>query len=117
MSGRSEELFILLNCVHAVGVALIYLILRVLTFVMNDKFHLKGFESGVYGNPPSFYYWARQAAIYVCALTTMKFLVIGLLALFPGMFTIGAWLLSWTWTGDGDALQVILYVHITFYAV
>jgi len=42
---------------------------------------------------------------------TMKLLIIGLLILFPFLFTIGEWLLSWTWTGDGDALQIILYVH------
>jgi len=37
----------------------------------------------------------------------MKFIVILLLIFFPGIFRIGEWLLSWTWTGDGDALQVI----------
>lgn len=72
---------------------------------------LKGFESGVYGNPPSFKYWIRQAATYVCALTAMKFFVIGLFFLFPAIFTIGEWLLSWTRTGEGDTFQVILYVH------
>ena len=62
----------------------------------------------MYGKPPSFVYWIKQAAIYVVALTTMKLLVLALLAVFPGLFEIGAWLLSWTQTGDGDALQVIL---------
>ncbi|KAE9409802.1 hypothetical protein BT96DRAFT_806157 [Gymnopus androsaceus JB14] len=94
------------------GVALIYLILHVLTHIFSEKFHLKGFESGVYGSPPQFKFWARQAVLYVTALTTMKFLVIGLLALFPGLFKIGAWLLSWTWTGEGDALQVIVVMGI-----
>ncbi|KAF7332362.1 hypothetical protein MKEN_00117900 [Mycena kentingensis (nom. inval.)] len=94
------------------GVGLLYVILRVLTFVMVEKLHLKGFESGVYGTPPSFQFWLRQATIYVCALCTMKLLVIGLLALLPGLFTLGAWLLSWTWTGDGDALQVVFTMGI-----
>ncbi|KAJ3824111.1 vacuolar membrane protein-domain-containing protein [Lentinula raphanica] len=94
------------------GVALIYLILHVLTIIFSEKFHLKGFESGIYGTPPRVKYWARQAALYVVALTTMKFLVIGLLALFPGLFKIGAWLLSWTWTDEGDALQVIFVMGI-----
>lgn len=93
------------------GIAVIYGVLHLLTFILSDKFGLKGCESGVYGNPPSLKYWCRQAAIYVVALTTMKFVVIALLVLFPGIFTIGEWLLSWTWTGDGDALQVILYAH------
>ncbi|KAJ7693899.1 vacuolar membrane protein-domain-containing protein [Mycena rosella] len=94
------------------GVGLIYVILRVLTSIMSERFHLKGFESGIYGNPPSFKYWLRQAAIYVLALTTMKFLVIALMALLPGLFTLGAWLLSWTSTGEGDALQVIFTMGV-----
>ncbi|EEB89017.1 hypothetical protein MPER_12939 [Moniliophthora perniciosa FA553] len=42
----------------------------------------------------------------------MKFVVIALLALFPGLFKIGEWLLSWTWTEKGDALQVIFTMGI-----
>lgn len=87
---------------------MIYLILRVLTHLMADRFHLKGFESGQYGNPPSAKFWLRQAAVYVLALTTMKLLVVGLFALYPGIFKIGEWLLSWTSSTDGDAVQVIL---------
>ncbi|KAG7447595.1 uncharacterized protein BT62DRAFT_930610 [Guyanagaster necrorhizus] len=89
------------------GVGLLYIILRVLTHIFVENLHLKGFESGVYGSPPSIKFWGKQAALYVVALTTMKLLVIALLAFFPSLFVIGAWLLSWTWTGDGDALQVI----------
>ncbi|KAK0491439.1 vacuolar membrane protein-domain-containing protein [Armillaria novae-zelandiae] len=89
------------------GVGLLYIILRVLTHLFVENLHLKGFESGIYGTPPSVQFWGKQAALYVVALTTMKLLVIALLAFFPGLFIIGAWLLSWTRTGDGDALQVI----------
>lgn len=89
------------------GVGLLYIILRVLTHLFVENLHLKGFESGIYGTPPSIKFWGKQAALYVVALTTMKLLVIALLAFFPGLFIIGAWLLSWTRTGDGDALQVI----------
>ncbi|KAF5333530.1 hypothetical protein D9611_002706 [Ephemerocybe angulata] len=94
------------------GVAIIYGVLHLLTFVLSDKMGLKGFESGVYGKPPSLKYWLRQAAIYAVALTTMKFFVIALLVFFPGIFKIGDWLLSWTWTGEGDALQVIFVMGI-----
>ncbi|KAJ6539740.1 vacuolar membrane protein-domain-containing protein [Mycena capillaripes] len=94
------------------GVGLIYVVLRVLTFIMTERFHLKGFESGVYGTPPSFKYWMRQATIYILALTAMKFMVIGLLALIPGLFTLAAWLLSWTWTGQGDTLEVVFVMGI-----
>jgi hypothetical protein len=87
---------------------LIYLILRALTYVFAHIFQLKGFESGQYGSPPSIKYWLRQAAVYVLSLTSMKLLVVGLFALFPGLFKVGEWLLSWTRTGDKDAVQVIL---------
>ncbi|KAK7470301.1 hypothetical protein VKT23_001732 [Stygiomarasmius scandens] len=94
------------------GVALLYVILQVLNYILSEKLHLQGFESGIYGDPPSIAYWGRQAVIYVVALTTMKFLVIGILYLFPGLFTIGEWLLSWTWTSKGDAMQVIVVMGI-----
>lgn len=90
------------------GIGLIYLILRLLTYTFTEKFGLEGFQSGVYGDPPSAKYWIRQASLYVITLTTMKFLVVGLLQLFPGLDWIGEWLLGWTWTEKGDALQVIL---------
>ncbi|KAJ7724840.1 vacuolar membrane protein-domain-containing protein [Mycena metata] len=113
-SSNNACVFYFLNILidTTLGVGLIYVVLRVLTFIMSEKLHLKGFESGIYGNPPSIKYWMRQAAIYVMALTTMKFMVIGLLALLPGLFTLGAWLLSWTWTGEGDWLQVVFTMGI-----
>lgn len=92
------------------GVALLYMILHILTYLAVERLSLEGFQSGVYGKPPAFVYWTKQTALYVVALTTMKFLVIGLLAIFPGLFVIGAWLLSWTKSGKGDSLQVILFV-------
>lgn len=94
------------------GVALLYFILQALSFLCTQKLGLKGFESGKYGNPPTFQYWARQTTVYVIALTSMKFLVILLLALFPGLIKIGAWILSWTWTSEGDSLQVIFVMGI-----
>jgi hypothetical protein len=91
------------------GVAVIYVILRVLTHILMDGAHLKGFESGQYGNPPSFKFWFRQAAVYVLSLTSMKLLVVGLFAIYPGIFKIGEWLLSWTRKGDQeDVVQFIL---------
>ncbi|RPD66825.1 hypothetical protein L226DRAFT_565610 [Lentinus tigrinus ALCF2SS1-7] len=87
------------------GVGLIYLILQVVTYVLTEKFHLKGFESGVYGTPPSINYWFRQASVYVFALTTMKLLVIALFAALPVIFDLGEWLLSFL--GTSDAAQVI----------
>ncbi|KAF9498810.1 hypothetical protein BDN71DRAFT_305920 [Pleurotus eryngii] len=94
------------------GIALIYIFLRAFTYLLTEKFRLKGFESGKYGRPPSFIYWLKQAAAYVLALTTMKFVVLAIFAVFPGIFKFGEWLLGWTWTGEGDALQVTFVMGI-----
>jgi len=91
-----------------VGVGLLFLILRVFSYLLTTKWKFEGFESGVYGSPPSFIFWIKQTTIYVASLTAMKFIVIGLIQLFPGLDEIGSWLLSWTYTKDGDAVQVIL---------
>lgn len=41
----------------------------------------------------------------------MKLVVVALFALFPGIFLIGEWLLSWTEVGkDSDNIQIVLYV-------
>lgn len=90
------------------GVGLLYLILQLLDELLTNKMQLQGFKSGIYGTPPRVSFWARQSAIYVLALTTMKLLVVGLLVLFPGIFNIGEWLLSWTWSDDGEeGFQVV----------
>ncbi|KAI6135197.1 vacuolar membrane protein-domain-containing protein [Pisolithus thermaeus] len=94
------------------GVGLIYLVLQATTFLLSKKLHLKGFRSGQYGNPPSLAYWARQAAVYVFSLTTMKFLVVALFAIWPGIFRLGDWLLDWTSVGDGESFQVIFVMGI-----
>ena len=39
----------------------------------------------------------------------MKLLVVALFAVWPGISSIGDWLLSWTIVGDGDSVQVVLY--------
>ncbi|KAI0940023.1 hypothetical protein AcV5_001242 [Taiwanofungus camphoratus] len=88
-----------------IGVGVIYFILHLSTWLFTEKCHFKGFESGQYGSPPSFGYWARQAAVYVFALMTMKLLVVALFAAWPGIFKWGEWLLGFL--GPSDALQVI----------
>ena len=90
------------------GVGAIYLSLHLLTWFFSDKLQFKGFQSGQYGSPPSPSYWARQAAVYVVSLTTMKLLVVLLLASWNKLLDIGAWLLSWL--GNGDTAQVVLCV-------
>ena len=92
------------------GIGIIYVILQVVTYLLTEKLHWKGFQSGVYGTPPSLNYWFRQAAVYVFALTTMKLLVVALFAALPAIFDLGEWLL--TFLGPSDAAQVILYVTV-----
>jgi hypothetical protein len=41
----------------------------------------------------------------------MKVVVVSFLALFPRIYDFGEWLLKWTWLGEEDDFQVILYVH------
>lgn len=91
------------------GVGAIYLSLYILTWVFTQKLHLKGFQSGQYGTPPSLNYWVRQAAVYVVSLTSMKVLVVLLLA-WHRLLDIGAWMLSWL--GNGNTAQVVLYVRV-----
>ena len=90
------------------GVGIIYLILHLLTNLLAVRCGFKGYESGQYGDPPRFTYWLRQTAVYVLSLTTMKLTVVSLFAIWPGVFHVGEWLLSWL--GTNEALQVILYV-------
>ena len=79
------------------------------TWLLSNKLGIKGLKTGQYGNPPSITYWVRQAAVYIFSLTAMKLLVVALFAVWPGISSIGDWLLSWTIVGDGDSVQVVLY--------
>ncbi|KAG2115744.1 vacuolar membrane protein-domain-containing protein [Suillus discolor] len=94
------------------GVTIIYVVHHGLTYLFAKRFHLKGYESGQYGSPPLMSYWARQAAVYVVALTTMKMLVVGLFTVWPGISQVGDWLLSWTAIGNGDAFQIIFVMGL-----
>ncbi|KAG9079565.1 hypothetical protein FRC06_007659 [Ceratobasidium sp. 370] len=94
-----------------VGVGLIYAFLHAGTWLLATKMQLKGFRSGDYGGvPPSKVYWMRQATVYVTALILMKLAVVGLFAIWPGLFRIGDWLLSWT--SGNAALQVVVVMGL-----
>ena len=104
-----------LRCIFiliSLGVAIIYIILRTLTRLFTEHFKLRGFKSGVYGNPLSIKYWACQASLYVISLFIMKIIVVSILNSFPDVYVIGEWLLSWTRMSKSDALQVVLYVEL-----
>ncbi|KAG8689852.1 hypothetical protein FRC11_000214 [Ceratobasidium sp. 423] len=57
--------------------------------------------------PPSKVYWLRQATVYVTSLFMMKLAVVALFAVWPGLFAVGDWLLSWT---DGNASIQVVFV-------
>ncbi|GJE84537.1 STIMATE domain-containing protein [Phanerochaete sordida] len=92
------------------GVAIIYLTLHSINFFLTEKCGFKGYETGKYGNPPSLSYWFRQLSVYLFSLATMKLLVVGLFALWPGVFKLGEWLL--TFLGPSEAAQVIFTMGI-----
>jgi len=48
----------------------------------------------------------------VLSLLIMKLIVVTILSLFPDIYVVGEWLLSWTRTGKGDALQVVFTMGI-----
>jgi len=43
----------------------------------------------------------------------MKVVVVTFMALFPGIYSFGKWLLKWTWLGEQDDFQVVLCVHLS----
>ncbi|KAH6914770.1 vacuolar membrane protein [Coprinopsis sp. MPI-PUGE-AT-0042] len=113
LTDRNACVFYFLNILvdTTVGVGIIYGCLHLFNHIFTEKLGWKGFESGVYGDPPSVNFWFRQAATYMTCLLIMKLLVVGLFVLVPGIFTIGQWLLSWTHAG-GEVLQVAFVMGI-----
>ncbi|KIM29573.1 hypothetical protein M408DRAFT_67938, partial [Serendipita vermifera MAFF 305830] len=95
-----------------VGVGILYLFLWGTTKILTERFHLKGLETGQYGEgpKPSVKFWVRQAGVYVACLLGMKVAVVVLFAVWPGLFDIGEWLLSWT--GDNETVQVVVVMGI-----
>ncbi|KAI0299101.1 vacuolar membrane protein-domain-containing protein [Multifurca ochricompacta] len=106
-SSRNACVFYFINILidTTLGVGAIYLTLHFLTWFFTEKLQLRGFQSGQYGSPPSLNYWLRQAVVYVVSLTSMKLLVVLLLAYWHGLVDIGVWLLSWL--GNGNTAQVV----------
>ncbi|KAG8832997.1 hypothetical protein FRC17_000190 [Serendipita sp. 399] len=94
------------------GVGILYLLLWGATKVLTEQFGIRGLQTGQYGDgpKPSIAFWGRQAAVYVACLLGMKVAVIILFALWPAIFTIGEWLLSWT--GNSGSVQVVFVMGV-----
>jgi len=112
ISSGNRCVFYFLNILidTTLGVGLIYFLLKSFNHILIERFNLEGFVSGQYGTPPQPSYWLRQTAVYVLCLTFMKLVVVALFALWPGVFKIGEWMLSWL--GDGDVAQVIFVMGL-----
>jgi len=94
------------------GVGMIYLVLHCSAWLLSGKLGIKGLKTGQYGNPPLITYWVRQAAVYIFAITAMKFLVVVMFAVWPSISLVGDWLLSWTIGGAGDSVEVVFVMGI-----
>ncbi|KDQ08880.1 hypothetical protein BOTBODRAFT_148497 [Botryobasidium botryosum FD-172 SS1] len=92
------------------GVGIIFYFLKVANHILTVRLKLDGFTSGLYGEPPSYKFWLRQAAVYVCALLAMKITVVVMFAVFPWLYDVGEWLISWT--GDKGGVQVIFVMGL-----
>lgn len=80
------------------GVLIIWGVLSAVKFFARF-YRLKGFQSGVYGEPPFVHQvrvWAKQLGVYILALVTMKVVVVVLFGLCPWLETFGEWVLGWT---------------------
>ncbi|OAC98069.1 hypothetical protein MUCCIDRAFT_122803, partial [Mucor lusitanicus CBS 277.49] len=95
------------------GVLIIWGVLSAVKFVARF-YRLKGFQSGVYGDPPlvnQIKVWAKQLGVYVLALVTMKVVVVILFGLCPWLETFGEWVLGWTM---GNYRLQVLFVMLVF---
>lgn len=88
------------------GVALLYVFLRLFTYLLAQQLGLKGFVTGQYGDPPSLFFWSRQAAVYIVSLLAMKLIILAIVGFLSFLSVFAEWLLSWV----GAAAQVVLCV-------
>ncbi|KAG2234744.1 vacuolar membrane protein-domain-containing protein [Thamnidium elegans] len=96
-----------------VGVAILYMWLRVIEFILG-KFHVKQIETGQYGSPPLKYMllpWLKQTIIFVLAESLMKLCVFGMFRHMPFLFAWGEWVLRWT---KGNYRYQVIFVMLIF---
>ncbi|KAF2670757.1 hypothetical protein BT63DRAFT_477356 [Microthyrium microscopicum] len=108
--------FYLLNLAidTTIGIPILVVFLRILHWLVaktplaNPPESLK---SGVYGHPPSWRWWGKQALIYFLGLLAMKIVVFLLFQLFPWLGWVGDWALRWT---EGREWMQIVFVMLVF---
>ncbi|KAI8377518.1 vacuolar membrane protein-domain-containing protein [Radiomyces spectabilis] len=95
------------------GVGVIWAILKMVK-IITKRFHLSGFESGVYGDPPLWRQsrrWFKQLLVYIMALIMMKVVVMTLFVVCPWIENLGKWALHWTL---GNYKLQVVFVMLIF---
>ncbi|KAI7898888.1 vacuolar membrane protein-domain-containing protein [Cokeromyces recurvatus] len=95
------------------GVLVIWAILSIVKFFVRF-YRLKGFQSGVYGEPPitnQMKNWTKQLVVYIMTLITMKIVVVILFSICPWLESFGKWVLSWTM---GNYRIQVVFVMLIF---
>ncbi|KAI9475426.1 MAG: vacuolar membrane protein-domain-containing protein [Benjaminiella poitrasii] len=95
------------------GVLVIWAVLSIVKLIAR-LYHLKGFQSGLYGEPPlrnQIKTWAKQLAVYIVALVMMKTVVVVLFGLCPWLESFGRWVMSWTM---GNYRIQVVFVMLIF---
>ncbi|KAK4053408.1 hypothetical protein OIV83_001573 [Microbotryomycetes sp. JL201] len=90
-----------------IGVVILWAFLKAATVLVLQ--YVPDFRSGDYGQPFSMRAWTQQACVYVACLGAMKVAVLVIFWLFPVLFAVANWCLSWI---DSDDAQVVLVMLI-----
>jgi hypothetical protein len=89
-----------------IGVFFLYAFLKGLHWI-GDSFKLEGIESGFYGSPPSWNYWARQFGLFLGAWFFVKSLVVVAISYSSLLVSFGAWILSPILQTHNPRIQVL----------
>lgn len=95
-----------------VGVGLIWLLLRSLASICNI-FGVEGTQSGVYGNPPRWTWWSKQAIVYTIGLSLMKAAVFVILTAVPQLSILGNFLLKWSEHHEKSRIFFVMFFFVT----
>lgn len=92
-----------------IGVYILYLLL-VSTTTLLKKMGVLNLDSGIYGNPPSFYTWFKQLLVFLFSWVWVKLAVVFILVALPFFNSFALWVLS-VFRGSVDA-QIIFTMFV-----
>lgn len=96
-----------------IGVGLIWLFLRTLAAASN-LLKLEGTDSGVYGSPPRWNWWFKQATIYTIGLAMMKLVVFIVLSTVPQLSILGNFLLKWSAHHEKSRIFFVMFFFVSY---